>query len=94
MLNNILVWYLAIALIVFCVWFGLFLKDNTTPNNHLLSWLVLLIAPFFWPIVLPLSAIELLGKAQAKRRHQTKIKLSQQIAPINPETLETGYHES
>lgn len=94
MLNNILVWYLAIALIVFCIWFGLFLKDNTTPNNHLLSWIVLLIAPLFWPIVLPLSAIELLSKAKVKRRHKTKIKSSQQIAPINPENLGTGYHES
>ncbi|AFZ34164.1 hypothetical protein Sta7437_0563 [Stanieria cyanosphaera PCC 7437] len=94
MLNNILVWYLAIALIVFGVWFGLFLKDNSTPNNHLLSWVVLLIAPFFWPIILPISVIELLGKAKAQRRHQTKIKSPHQLAPINPETLETGYHES
>jgi hypothetical protein len=94
MLNNILLWYLAIALIVFCCWLGLFLKDDTTPNNHLLSWLVLAIAPFFWPIVLPLSSIELLGKAMKKRRNKTKAKSPQQIQPLNPETLETGYPKS
>jgi hypothetical protein len=62
MFQTLITWYLAIALIVFSIWFVLFWLDTTTPKTHLLSWLVLLIAPLFWPIVIPPSCVELIGK--------------------------------
>lgn len=36
-----------------------FLMDGTTPMTHAGSWLVVLIASLVWPLVLPLSGIEL-----------------------------------
>ncbi|MGK7892146.1 MAG: hypothetical protein AB4372_00435 [Xenococcus sp. (in: cyanobacteria)] len=60
-------WYLTIASTVFVYWLGLFMRDNSTPKNHLDSWLVLLIAPLFWPIVVPLSICELMGKASGQQ---------------------------
>ena len=55
-------WYLTIATAVFMYWLGLFIADSSTPKNHLDSWLVLVIAPLFWPIVVPLSIWELIRK--------------------------------
>ncbi len=63
MWNNITNWYLTIALMVFCFWTIMFFQDNTTPKDHQLSWLILLIAPLFWPIVLPICTWELTSKA-------------------------------
>ena len=60
-------WYVTIASMVFVFWFGLFLADTSTPKNHVDSWLVLLIAPWFWPIVVPLSIVELIVKASQKQ---------------------------
>ncbi len=64
-------WYLAIALIVFGIWFVIFWLDNTTPKTHLLSWLILLIAPLFWPIVIPPSCVELIGKLWKYQQRST-----------------------
>ena len=55
-------WYLTIAITVFIYWLGLFIADSSTPKNHLDSWLVLFIAPLFWPIVVPISIWELIRK--------------------------------
>lgn len=63
MRENIVDWYFTIALMVFCFWSIAFIQDSTTPKNHRLSWLVLLIAPLFWPLVLPISGWELTTKA-------------------------------
>lgn len=60
-------WYLTIASTVFVYWLGLFMNDDSTPKNHVDSWLVLLIAPLFWPIVVPMSIWELAGKASKKQ---------------------------
>ncbi len=66
-LEIVIMWYLTIASTVFVYWLGLFMSDNSTPKNHLDSWLVLLIAPWFWPIVVPMSIWELVGKAAKKQ---------------------------
>lgn len=63
MSTNILAWYWAIYWMVFVYWFILFLQDETTPNSDLISWIILLIAPLFWFIVLPISSWELSRKA-------------------------------
>lgn len=59
MSTYIINWYWTIALIVFIHWFTIFLQDTSTLKTDLMSWLVLLIAPLFWPIVLPISSWEL-----------------------------------
>ncbi len=59
MSENIVTCYLSIALMVFIYWFMMFYLDRSTSNFDLLSWMVLLIAPLFWPIVLPISSWEL-----------------------------------
>ena len=74
------------ATVVFAVWFFLFLLDKTTPKNHFISWLVLLIAPLFWPIVLPLSIKELIVKARKKRIPPNKVQAEEAL--INLQTNE------
>ena len=59
MSTYIINWYWTIALMVFIYWFTIFLQDTSTLKTDLMSWLVLLIAPLFWPIVLPISSWEL-----------------------------------
>ena len=86
MFHNILSCYLAMALAIFCVWFGLFISDKTTPKNHLVSWVVLLIAPLFWPIVLPLSIRELVIKLINSQNCQERIQLKEAL--INLQTNE------
>ncbi|MDJ0591504.1 MAG: hypothetical protein QNJ72_16140 [Pleurocapsa sp. MO_226.B13] len=63
MSENIATWYWTIYFLVFTYWFMLFYQDNSTPNNDLISWAFLLIAPLFWPLVLPISSWELSRKA-------------------------------
>ena len=70
MFGNILIYYFTIALAIFGVWLCFFLLDDTTPKDHLISWMVLLIAPLFWPIVLPLSIRELVMKMKIEQQYQ------------------------
>jgi hypothetical protein len=62
MSENLVTWYFTISLMVFSFWFMLFFQDYSTPKTDLISWIVLLIAPLFWPIVLPISSWELTRK--------------------------------
>lgn len=75
MFCNIFLGYLTMTLAVFSLWFSLFLLDKTTPKNDLISWIVLLIAPWFWPIVLPLSIRELVVKITNKENCQDSIQV-------------------
>ncbi len=63
MSENIVTWYWTIYLLVFTYWFLLFYLDESTSKLDLLSWGVLLVAPLFWPIVLPLCSWELSRKS-------------------------------
>ena len=65
MFNNFVCVYGLIALLLFGFWLSLFLLDSTTPKTDKTSWLVLFIAPLFWPIVLPLAIRELIQKSKA-----------------------------
>ena len=60
---SIATWYWIIYLMVFIYWFILFYADYSTSKLDLTSWCVLLIAPLFWPIVLPISSWELSRKS-------------------------------
>lgn len=62
MSENIVAWYETISIMVFIYWFILFYQDQSTPNNDFISWIFLLIVPWFWPIVLPISSWELCRK--------------------------------
>ena len=59
MSENIVAWYWRIYLLVFIYWLLLFYMDKSTSKFDLLSWGILLVAPLFWPIVLPLCSWEL-----------------------------------
>ena len=64
MIDNLFFCYGVIALILFCFWLSLFFMDKTTPKTDKTSWLVLLIAPLFWPLVLPIAIWELMRKSK------------------------------
>jgi len=58
----IMISYVSIALIVFLVWFKSFWNDTATSKNDLISWIVLVIGPLVWPVVLPLSILQITSK--------------------------------
>lgn len=55
----IILGYLLIASIVFLVWFLHFWNDTSTSKKDLISWVALLFGPLFWPVVLPLSLLQI-----------------------------------
>ena len=68
---NIVTWYLTISLMVFIYWLMVFYLDRSTSKFDLISWAVLLIAPWFWPIVLPISSWELSRKSRNNARFKS-----------------------
>lgn len=62
MLGTIIICYLLVSLTIFGIWLVTFWSDGTTSKTDGLSWIALLVAPLFWPIVLPLSNFELATK--------------------------------
>jgi len=58
----IMISYFSIALIVFLVWFKSFWNDTATSKNDLISWIALVIGPLVWPVVLPLSILQITSK--------------------------------
>jgi hypothetical protein len=54
--------YFSIALIVFLVWFKCFWNDTATAKNDLISWIALVIGPLVWPVVLPVSILQITSK--------------------------------
>jgi len=58
----IMISYFSIALIVFFVWFKSFWNDTATSKNDLISWIALVIGPLVWPVVLPLSIVQITSK--------------------------------
>ena len=51
--------YFSISLIVFLVWFKCFWNDTATSKNDLISWIALVIGPLVWPVVLPVSILQI-----------------------------------
>jgi len=58
----IVIGYFSIALIVFIVWFKSFWNDTATSKTDLISWIALIIGPLIWPVVLPLSLLQITSK--------------------------------
>ncbi len=50
--------YVAISLTIGFICLRVFLQDRSTPKTDTMSWIVLLEAALFWPLVLPLSYLE------------------------------------
>ncbi|MEG3847276.1 hypothetical protein QT971_07735 [Microcoleus sp. herbarium19] len=59
--------YFSIALIVFLVWFKSFWNDTATSKKDLISWIALVIGPLVWPVVLPLSILQISSKKSVVR---------------------------
>ena len=58
----IIICYFLIASIVFLVWFKRFLNDTATSKKDGISWIALVIGPLMWPVVLPLSLLQMTSK--------------------------------
>ena len=58
-------WYLSIASLVFVYWFSFFLADRETKKDHLMSWVVLIIASLLWPLTVPGAMMELASKVKS-----------------------------
>jgi MFS-type transporter involved in bile tolerance (Atg22 family) len=57
--------YFAGASVVFSILLTAFLKDGTTPKNHVSSWVFLAIATLVWPVVVP-SMVHKVSQRKAK----------------------------
>ncbi|MEG4571423.1 hypothetical protein QUA56_01655 [Microcoleus sp. N3A4] len=71
----IIISYFSIALIVFLVWFKSFWNDKATSKKDLISWIALVLGPLFWPVVLPLSLLQITSKKSAVQAAQSEQKL-------------------
>lgn len=58
--------YLIVAFLIFIVFLQSFLQDQSTPNTHIGSWVVIGFSVVFWPIVLPLAHLECQSKKSRK----------------------------
>lgn len=63
-----MMWYLTVSATVFFYWLSLFIADKSTPKSDFASWMIILIAPWFWPIVIPASIVELMTKSTSRNR--------------------------
>jgi hypothetical protein len=73
MVYGLMVLYAVMMPLLFCNWYGLYQKDaNMTDAERQISRIVLMIATALWPIVLPLSYMELLSKVKRYERQLVK----------------------
>ncbi len=72
LIGSLLVIYGVVAPVLFFKWVGLMRQDRpATRRERVLSRCVVLIATALWPIVLPLTYLELLERV----RHQERLKV-------------------
>jgi uncharacterized membrane protein len=63
--------YLLVMPVLFANWFGMFQQDTeATGIERQLSWIVLALATVAWPVVLPLTYVELLAKVKRYERRE------------------------
>ncbi len=67
--------YFSIALIVFFVWFKSFWNDTATSKKDLISWIALVIGPLVWPVVLPLSLLQVSSRKSVAQTAKYEQKL-------------------
>ncbi|WP_242728725.1 hypothetical protein [Microcoleus vaginatus] len=66
----IMISYFSIALIVFLVWFKSFWNDTATSKKDVISWIALIMGPLFWPVVVPLSLLQITSKKSVVKTAQ------------------------
>jgi hypothetical protein len=71
----IMISYFSIALIVFLVWFKSFWNDTATSKKDVISWIVLIMGPLFWPVVVPLSLLQITSKNSVVKTAQVRSRI-------------------
>jgi uncharacterized membrane protein len=70
-LYGLFVCYLLAMPVLFVNWFGMFQQDTeATGVERQMSWIVLVLATLAWPLVLPLTYVELLTKVKRYERRE------------------------
>ncbi|MCU0570318.1 MAG: hypothetical protein MUF49_27570 [Oculatellaceae cyanobacterium Prado106] len=64
-MRNLIALYFPIALFLFCIFLGFFLADSSTPKNDAVSWMTLVVAAAFFPVVVPMAVLERLLKRRS-----------------------------
>lgn len=85
MLSYFITGYTIIALAVGLLLLKMFIQDYTVSITDRMSWVVLICAALFWPIVLPISVREKMTKKQNLYSSQQKLNL--QIEKISNQQL-------
>ncbi len=85
MLSYFITGYTIIALAVGLFLLKMFIQDYTVSITDRTSWVVLICAALFWPIVLPISVREKMTKKQQLYSSQQKLNL--QIEKISNQQL-------
>lgn len=69
LIGSLLMVYGLVAPVLFFKWVELMVRDrHQSPRERVWSRVVVLIATFFWPIVLPLTYLELLERVRRQDR--------------------------
>jgi hypothetical protein len=80
LIYGIIALYLVMLPVLFFNWYGLYQSDSDmTESERQISRIVLVIATAIWPIVLPLSYLELLSKV--KRYERTTARFNASVLP-------------
>jgi hypothetical protein len=80
LIYGIIALYIVMLPVLFFNWYGLYQNDSDmTESERQISRIVLVIATAIWPIVLPLSYLELLGKV--KRYKRTTARFNASVLP-------------
>jgi hypothetical protein len=80
LIYGIIALYIVMLPVLFFNWYGLYQNDSDmTESERQISRIVLVIATAIWPIVLPLSYLELLSKV--KRYERTTARFNASVLP-------------
>jgi hypothetical protein len=80
LIYGIIALYVVMLPVLFFNWYGLYQSDSDmTESERQISRIVLVIATAIWPIVLPLSYLELLSKV--KRYERTTARFNASVLP-------------
>lgn len=78
-LTLILRCYVIAAFVIFMVFLQSFLRDKTTPKNHISSWKALGLIAIFWPIIVSLAGLErYLNKASNHTKKSDTLQIEKQ----------------
>jgi threonine/homoserine/homoserine lactone efflux protein len=63
-MRSLIALYVPFACLMFCVFLGGFLTDDSTSKSDLISWMAVFVGAALFPIVLPIALTERLLKAK------------------------------